>query len=425
MQNVQQTASASPQNSQVYLAFFTILYILLLIYGSLFPLSGWDGGRGGLQVLLTLKWPEKFARTDVLVNSLVYIPFGYFIGLRFNSRNPTALVISVTILGLMMCTALEYLQTFLPNRVSSLVDILLNTLGSFMGGLLAILLGYKSEFAKKLVAYKEQWFLPQPLTNLGLLVASFWALSQLTPLVPSPDLGNLRDGIKPIWLFILDPARFDWYSFATYVLNLTALALLISLFNRPHQPILGKLLIFFGVVLLLKIPIINRSLSVEALTGLFMAMLFCAAVDFRGTKVKAMIILLLLVVAYLIDGLHTNQINPLQLYPMNWIPLKPQMKNVFGLVDITLSIWPFMAMACAVLVLRPKASEALGFIGTLAVVGMCAYVEWTQQSLPGRYPDITDVLLAGLAFFVSFMRFRGHHFRRPEYDYAQVGRMVE
>lgn len=381
-------------------------------------------------MLLSLNWPDKFSKTDVIINLIIYIPFGFLLSTVGKSTighhsNHSLVVIIATLVGATLCTGLEFFQTFLPNRVASLVDIALNTAGTMFGASFAFIIGKDTTFAKKLLQYKKDWFVEQPLTNLALTAVGFWALSQLTPLVPSPDIANLREGLKPIWHVILNPSLFKPDQLLSYTLNFTALGLLITLFNRPNQPIIGKAFMIFLFVLMLKIPIIGRQLTMEALLGVVIAAILFTIMSYFGNRIKATIAMSLLVIAYSKTGLTSQTDNINLLSPMNWIPFKPQMGDIFGLVDLTLSIWPFIALACLLLVLIPKAGNVIGVLSTIAIFCMTFYIEWRQLSLPGRYADITDVLTAVIAFSISFWRFREFHFKRPDYAYMPVGKMVE
>lgn len=408
-----------------YLVLFIISYTLLIIYGTLFPLTGWNWNQGGLDLLLSLHWPDKLSKTDVIINLIIYIPFGFLLSNVGNNSNHSHVIVIATLAGATLCTGLEYFQTFLPNRVPSLVDIALNTAGTMFGASFARAIGKDTSFAKKLLQYKKDWFVEQPLTNLALTTVGFWALSQLTPLVPSPDIANLREGLKPVWHVIQDPSIFKPDQLLSYVLNFTALGLLITMFNRPSQPIIGKTIMIFLAILLLKIPIIDRQLTMEALLGVFIATILFTIMSYFGNRTKAAIAMSLLIFEYNYAGLTTHNNNVLLVSPMNWIPFQPQMGNIFGLVDLTLSIWPFIALACLLLVLKPKAGHMMGILSTIAVFCMTYYIEWQQLSLPGRYADITDVLMAVIAFSVSFWRFRAFHYNRPDYDYMPVGKMIE
>jgi len=409
-----------------YLPWLTGIYVFLIVYGTLYPFSGWDTEFGGLHELMQLKWPSHFSRGDVLVNFIVYIPFGYLFGLLFLTKQQYRIIVITTLTGLLLCSSLEYVQTYLPNRVPSLLDILLNSIGTLVGSLLSILLGYQSKFAKMLTAQKNELFLNTPLTHLVILAASFWVLAQLTPLVPSPDIGNLRAGLKPLWLVIQHPASFDFKHFANYMLNFIGLGLLLISFNRPHHPMLGKIILFFLVILFLKIPIVDRSLSFEALFGLIFAIPFWLLLDVRSAKIKGIIIIACLILSYCVDGLNADTSDRLQLlHPMNWIPFNHQMGDVVGLVDLLFSIWPFMAIAAAVLMIWHSPSNTVIVFTTLLVMLLCYIIEHAQLRLVGRYADITDVMVATASYAWCIFKYRKCDYSKPDYDYSIVGKMIE
>jgi len=409
-----------------YIPWLLGLYVVLIVYGTLYPLSGWNTELGGFQELLQLKWPTHFSRGDVLVNFVVYLPLGYLIGLLLTSGHQYRIIAITTLCGFLLCSSLEYAQTYLPNRVPSLLDILLNTIGSLVGSLLSILLGFQSNFTRVLIAQKRELFLPTALTNLVILTAVFWMLAQLAPLVPSPDIGNLRAGLRPIWAVIQNPASFNFKHFINYTLNFAGLGILLIAFNRPHHPMLGKMIIFMLVVLVLKIPIVDRSLSFEAVFGLICAIPLWLLLDVRSSKIKGLLIIACLLLAYMVEGLSSDSAAKLQLlHPMNWIPFRHQMGDVVGLVDLVLSIWPFMALAAAVLMIKQAPSNFLILLSIVLVALFSYTIERAQLRLVGRYADITDVLMATASFAWCIFHYRTSSYVKPDYDYSIVGKMIE
>ncbi|MHB1591847.1 MAG: VanZ family protein, partial [Sulfuricella sp.] len=112
-------------------------YALLIVYGSLYPFSGWLPAEDML-AFLTDPWPRYIIRSDIIINILVYLPMGLLVAraLRYRLR-PGAAVIAATALCLLLSLTMESLQALLPDRVSSLLDLLLNGLGGLGGALLA------------------------------------------------------------------------------------------------------------------------------------------------------------------------------------------------------------------------------------------------------------------------------------------------
>ena len=424
------SSSENEQPKNGYLISASFLYILLIVYGTLFPLSGWQWDIGGLNILLNATWPSQLTRSDVVVNLLIYIPLGYLLCILvdriiFNSRQPTASMILATLIGAGICILLEYFQTFLPSRITSYVDIALNTAGTMLGAALAVMTGKNTAFAFWLLSFKSKWFVDQPLTNLALLTLFLWAMSQLTPLIPSPDIGNLRNGIKLVYFTILSPSTFMYGQAFTYFFNILALGLLLSIFLNPDQPLLKKLSVFIFLVLLLKIPMIDRQLSLEALAGASAAILLCIVFSSGSSRFQSLLSIFFLLLAFTISGLTAAESSEFIHQQMNWVPFAQQMGSINGLIDITFSIWPFMALACLTLVLSPNGAFLMGMFGILVVLSLSFYIEWSQQYFIDRYPDITDVILAVVTYTISYWRFNKYLYHRPDYSYQPVGKLIE
>lgn len=75
------------------------------------------------------------------LNGLMMMPLGLLAATyALRSRAPRGALIYATVLGLGSSVSVELLQCFLPNRTPSLSDISLNTLGTFAGAVVAVLL---------------------------------------------------------------------------------------------------------------------------------------------------------------------------------------------------------------------------------------------------------------------------------------------
>ncbi|HEY4246185.1 MAG TPA: VanZ family protein [Lacunisphaera sp.] len=75
------------------------------------------------------------------LNGLMMMPLGLLAATyAMRSRAARPALIYATVLGLCSSVSVEMLQCFLPNRTPSLSDISLNTLGTFAGAMVAILL---------------------------------------------------------------------------------------------------------------------------------------------------------------------------------------------------------------------------------------------------------------------------------------------
>lgn len=85
---------------------------------------------------------DTLTSRDALLNYFGFIPFGWVLaGLlaRKRHRSGIFIILAVTALGCSLSLGIEFVQTWMPPRSSSLVDLLLNTAGSSVGAGLGLL----------------------------------------------------------------------------------------------------------------------------------------------------------------------------------------------------------------------------------------------------------------------------------------------
>src|SRR5207253_2075048 len=153
-------------------ALAALAYAALIVYGSLYPFSGWTTRGVKLFAFLSPDWSGHLSRADLVTNVLAYMPLGLMLARWWRHR------------------------------------------GSL----------------------------------LGLIAIGLWALSQLTPLVPSLDLGNLRHGVSPIWQVLQHPDRFSFVQWASYVFYIAGLALLAITLAAPGERVFIRFFAFVACV---------------------------------------------------------------------------------------------------------------------------------------------------------------------------------
>jgi hypothetical protein len=86
--------------------------------------------------------------SDIAVNILGFIPFGFcfFLHRRFVRPNqPAANFVSVVLVGALVSLTIEIIQAWLPNRTSSMTDLLTNVVGTWLGAVLALVMQPKTK----------------------------------------------------------------------------------------------------------------------------------------------------------------------------------------------------------------------------------------------------------------------------------------
>ena len=372
------------------------LYIALIVYGSLYPFSDWRMPETGVFDFVSAGLPRYLTRTDILTNVLAYMPLGLVLTLYLRRYVGPKTTLVVTVMsGTLLSFTMEGLQTYLPRRVSSNIDLFTNIGGTLIGALLSGLVDERTLSGRKLNAWRFALFQRGRLADLGLVILAMWALSQLSPLAPSLDIGKLRHGLAPLWNTLHNLALFKPYDASTYVLYITGLGLLARTLAKPGARILALFLAFISLVLLLKIAIISRQLSLEALAGLMAAAIFLPALFTLRTRAAAIGGSLLIFVGFVIAELAPVADAPAwKTQAFNWIPLRDQMVNIIGLADILSDAWPFLAIAYFARLTVPASNRFIVAIAAGAALALAVFgLEWHQQSIPGRNADITDVLI--------------------------------
>ena len=152
----------------------------LIVYGSLAPWSGWRDAGVGAFAYLTAPVPRYITVFDVVVNVLAYLPLGSLIVLALypRHRGVRAAVIA-TVLGLALSASMEALQTFLPARVASNLDLVSNGIGTLLGASLAARFDETLIDRGAMARLAELWFARDAAPALVLL--ALWPIAQIDP----------------------------------------------------------------------------------------------------------------------------------------------------------------------------------------------------------------------------------------------------
>ena len=243
-------------------------YTALLVYGSLFPFVGW--GTSDVSAWQQFLDPGRFSRTDFVVNVLIYMPFGWLAARVFAGVGHVRAVLLATLAGSLLSFGVEYLQAFLPLRVPSVYDWGWNSLGTFGG---AVVHRQLAALGPRIRRKAEDLIDDGPVPRLGIAVVFVWAAGQLFPFVPSPDVGNLRAGLRPVWHVLRGSASFELSRALGYGLAILGLSIVLSAALRPEYRRRLFIGAFFFCVLLAKVPFVRQQLSLEALAGAALAFL--------------------------------------------------------------------------------------------------------------------------------------------------------
>jgi len=185
------------------------VYFGLVVYASLYPFGPWRDQGVDVGSFLLAPWPKYWTGFDVVSNVLGYVPLGFLLALSAlrTGRGRWIFWLAVgpaTLLSL----GLETCQVYLPTRVASNLDFVLNVAGALLGCLLAWSLE-KLGWLKRWSKFRDDWFLED--SRGALVLLALWPLALLFP-TPLPfGLGQVLERLEfALAQALQDSAFVDW-----------------------------------------------------------------------------------------------------------------------------------------------------------------------------------------------------------------------
>jgi VanZ family protein len=172
-----------------------LLYALGIGVISLSPISAWQFIPEVPWAYLAQPWPRYWTGFDVMVNVLAYMPLGLLIAraagsrLRHSDWRAAQALLMAMAFGLALSILMEGLQTYLPSRRPSTMDVAANGLGTFIGAFIASL------YTQRVSRFHLTETRPTEIG--GLMLLGLWILAQAAP--------------QPVWLALGDIGiHADW-----------------------------------------------------------------------------------------------------------------------------------------------------------------------------------------------------------------------
>ncbi|MFZ4536047.1 VanZ family protein [Propionivibrio sp.] len=329
--------------------YLALAYAVLIVYASLYPFTGWrDAGLSPI-AFLDAAWPRYWTVFDLLINVVAYLPLGFLLALTLR-RLPGRWTPAFTalLLGALISFCLESVQTWLPSRVPSNLDLACNTLGAGIGALLTIWHGER--FFLRVAQMQQRLLAPIPHAELGLVLIGLWLLTQLSPetiLFGAGDLRHLLE-ITPAVPY----AAHSFFALETGIIvcNTIAIGLIVRALLADHYPPWLALTAFFFFALLI------RTLAAAVLVDPLNAFAWLtpgAAYGMLAGGVLLSIILLLpvplrIALAGLVLMAGTVLVNLTPPNPYSAAALATWQQGHFfnfnGVTRLAASLWPFLAL---------------------------------------------------------------------------------
>ena len=192
-----------------------LIYTALIVFASLFPFDGWRAqGIDPLVFLLAPLPPPYWTGFDVVINVIGYAPLGFLLALgtlrsgQGHAVPGWVVVALATLAGMVLTLAMEFLQIYLPRRVPSNLDLLLNVAGTLAGALCAALLERWGAL-DRWSSFRARWFVPDAAG--GMVLLALWPMALLFPAALPFGLGQVLERLEVALIDLLADTPFlDW-----------------------------------------------------------------------------------------------------------------------------------------------------------------------------------------------------------------------
>lgn len=355
-----QELSASPLSRASLVA-----YAVLIVYASLYPFSDWHFENLAAFTAQLSQWPRYWSKFDAIVNVIGYIPFGVLLVFSLypllRSRW-SFLLASLSVCG--MSLLMESIQFFLPNRVTSLLDLITNAAGGILGALCGVLLIPLILESGRLQSLRTKWL--QRESSPELVVLGLWPLAQIFPQAFLFGHGQILP-VLSLWCEEYLDVNIDLSAYLrhgielspeTYLLSETiitasactgAILICLSLLNR-HAPkfALACLLLIAGLAfkalstaLMFQPENAFLWLAPGAKGGIFISTIMLYGFSFAPSHAQRRLAVLLLGISLLMVNLIPS--NPYFLNTLQTM-VQGKMLNFYGAAQFLSVTWPFIAI---------------------------------------------------------------------------------
>ena len=196
------TAVARPAAS-AFARVSLLIYTLLIVYASWYPFSGWrDMGLLPYDYLWA-RLPYYWTGFDLWTNVVGYAPFGALVvyALYPRVRSLWAVLLSA-LAGVALSAVMEAVQTYLPTRIPSNLDLITNSCGTLLGALIGAWTSRYFLRQSRLLEVRRSWFSRE--ASRGLVVVGLWPLALIYPQNHLFGLGHVVPPLSSLLSDLLD-----------------------------------------------------------------------------------------------------------------------------------------------------------------------------------------------------------------------------
>lgn len=393
-----------------------IVWGLFIVYGTTIPFDlapSVEVARSGWEAAHKIPWEDPQGGLpsipDAVANVLLFLPWGFLVGLLRSSRGGGWLdcVVVGAFSALALSLTVEFLQLFSSLRTTSATDLVTNTTGGFVGA--AVGWAAADPVRRRVEPWFDATLVARPWVLLaGACVLGVW-IHAASPFDVSLDVGDLKASVKSLRPVPFGPPLRGetpdqpWHHHAPVLVSWALLGGLFAIAARRERRPGWFFAVAFAIVVAAVgegIQLLLRSRVTDA-TTVFLAAVGAglgasAAVRLpEGSRLRAALVAWL--VAMLIAGLSPwsfrspseNEFEAWRLLPFVYYFIRT---DVYALADAIESLLLFLPLGA----LLRLANPAIPGARVLLLGGLVALTVETCQIFLPRTPDITDVALGAL-----------------------------
>lgn len=236
----------------------SLAYVGIIVYASLYANKDWRDNGLGVFDFISGAWPRYWTWQDALFNVLAYLPLGFLLTLSPQHRHsPWARVLIPVLAGFFLSASMEALQTFIPGRVSSSLDLLFNTIGTLCGATLALF--YGPDLLAAAGRFRLRLGVKRLSAETGLILLALWLFAQISPETLFFGLGDLRSllTLPPALPFSAD----QHFLLESLIAMLQSLVVALLVRGVLERLALSRTQQFFAIVSLLALGVCIRTLA--------------------------------------------------------------------------------------------------------------------------------------------------------------------
>ena len=340
-----------------------LAYWALVVYASLYPFAGWQIGGLSPFAFLVADWPHYWTGFDLAINVVTYVPLGFLLALALTTlRTPLPAATLAVLAAVATSFLIEVVQSWLPSRVPSNLDLLCNAAGGLLGAVVARLHGI--HWFTYLGQLESRLLVPHAYGGVGVTLLGLWLLAQVSPEMAFATTGDVRrlwqEVLPDLTVVAYSPQHVMAIEAVAVAAHLIAVGLFLRLMLRDSLTQLPVVLLFFVIAVTI------RSLSAAVLLGPPEAFDWLSPGTVRGGAVGGLCLLpllfmhrrrlpLLICVALLVGTLAVNAVpdDPYRVHAMaGW--QQGHFLNFNGLTRWLAMFWPLLAFAYLVLSARRR-----------------------------------------------------------------------